>query len=253
MKRQIWLMILALGGIATLQRALEDNTLATPTMLVAVPAGNAAVGHAYFTSFPEAESPISESESWINGGIVGLDWADVRTRPGIAFGVDLPSQYADPTAVLAGTWGSDQQAEGRVTVRKAFSDCCHEVELRLRTTIKPHAITGYEILCSVVVGNPYLEIVRWNGPLNDFTYIGRTQLSCADGDVLKAIAHGDRITVYRNGEKVLEAEDAHFDGGSPGIGFYDTTRRIWTKLGFGTWQDFGFANFSAMDQARIAP
>ncbi len=113
MKRRIWLMILALGCIATLQRALEDNTLATPTMLVAVPAGNAAPGHAYITAFPEAESPISESESWINGGTVGLDWADVRTRPGIAFGVDLPSQYADPTAVLAGTWGRLNFASAR--------------------------------------------------------------------------------------------------------------------------------------------
>jgi hypothetical protein len=220
---------------------------------VTEPEGGGRPGRSYSTSFPKAESPISENESWINGGTVGLDWADVRTRPGIAFGVDLPTQYADPTAVLAGTWGSDQQAEGKITVRKAFSDCCHEVELRLRTTIKPHAITGYEILCSVVVGNPYLEIVRWNGPLNDFTYIGRTKLSCGEGDTLKAVASGNRITVYRNGEKVLESEDDHFSNGSPGIGFYDTTRRIWAKLGFGTWQDFGFVNFSATDEAHVAP
>ena len=253
MKRWTWLMVPALGGVVTLQYALANSTLPAPMVHVTEPEGGGRPGRSYSTSFPKAESPISENESWINGGTVGLDWADVRTRPGIAFGVDLPTQYADPTAVLAGTWGSDQQAEGKITVRKAFSDCCHEVELRLRTTIKPHAITGYEILCSVVVGNPYLEIVRWNGPLNDFTYIGRTKLSCGEGDTLKAVASGNRITVYRNGEKVLESEDDHFSNGSPGIGFYDTTRRIWAKLGFGTWQDFGFVNFSATDEAHVAP
>jgi hypothetical protein len=217
------------------------------------PTGGSPPAGVYFTSFPNAERPISENGAWINGRTVGLDWADVRTGPGIAFGVDLPTQYADPTAALAGSWGSNQQAEGKVTVRKAFSGCCHEVELRLRTTIRPHAITGYEICCSVVIRYPYLAIVRWNGPLNDFTYIGRTELSCGDGDVLKAIVDANKITVYRNGDKVLESEDDHFSDGSPGIGFYDTTRPIWTKLGFGTWQDFGFVNFSAMDQAHIAP
>jgi hypothetical protein len=253
MKRRLWLTIFALSCIAALRSIFQDNTLTTPTMHPIEPTAVASPGRAYFTSFPETERPISQDKLWINGGTVGLDWADVRTSRGLAFGVDLPSQYADPTAVLAGTWDSDQQAEGTVAVRRAFSDCCHEVELRLRTTIRPHAITGYEILCSVVIGNPYLEIVRWNGPLNDFTYLGRAKLNCGDGDVLKAIADGNRITVYRNGDKVLESEDDHFSGGSPGIGFYDTTRRIWAKLGLGTWQDFGFVKFSAMDRMHIAP
>jgi hypothetical protein len=195
MKRRILLTILALSCIATLENTRGEHVLQPPTM------PNPNIGlhlpwRVYHTLFPKAQNPISENESWINGGTVGFDWADVRTKPGIAFGTDLATQYADPTAVLAGTWGSNQEVERKVTVRKAFSDCCHEVELRLRTTIRPHAITGYEVLCSVVVGNPYLEIVRWNGPLNDFTYIGRTKLGCGEGDTLKAIAFGNRISPY---------------------------------------------------------
>src|SRR5271165_6135434 len=54
----------------------------------------------YSTSFILDENPISEQMSWINGKAVGLDWADVRTMRGLAFGVSLPSKYADPTAVL---------------------------------------------------------------------------------------------------------------------------------------------------------
>ncbi len=204
----------------------------------------------YSTSFTSVENPISEGGSWINGKTVGLDWADVRTLPGLAFGVNLPSQYADPTAVVSGDWGPDQQAEGEVRVKTAFSTCCHEVELRLRTTITAHSITGYEILCSVVKNNPYLEIVRWNGPLNDFTYLSRAVSSCSDGDILKAVAIGDTITVYKNGMKILEGTDGNFNGGSPGIGFYDTSHNIWTRLGFSTWQQFGFARFSASDDVR---
>jgi hypothetical protein len=41
--------------------------------------------------------------------------------------------------------------------------------------------------------------------------------------LLKAVAYGNRITVYRNGE-VLESEDDHTEA---------ITRPIWTKLGFG--------------------
>jgi hypothetical protein len=253
MKRPIWLKLLAVSCAVTFPPTVEKNVRLASPVHITEPGSGAPPGGLYVTSFPKAERPISEDKSWINGGAVGLDWANVRTRPGLAFGENLPSRYADPTAVLAGAWDGNQEAEGTVTVGRAFSDCCHEVELRLRTTIRPHAITGYEILCSVVVRNPYLEIVRWNGPISDFTYLGRAKLGCVDGDVLKAIANGNSITVYKNGDKVLQSEDDQFSGGSPGIGFYDTTRPIWTKLGFGTWQDFGFIKFSAMDQSHTQP
>jgi hypothetical protein len=50
------------------------------------------------------------------------------------------------------------------------------------------------------------------------------------------LPHGDRITLHRNGENVLESEDDHFNGGCPGIGFYTIPRRDWTRPDFGAWQ-----------------
>jgi hypothetical protein len=219
------------------------------TSIFAISGAKAAgIGQSYSTSFPASEKPLSERGCWINGKTVGLDWADVETSPGMAFGKDLPTQYADPTAVLSGTWGPDQEAEARIRVEKPMSGCCREVELRLRTTISPHSITGYEIMCSVASTDSYLTIARWNGPLNDFTYIGNAKIGCADGDVLKATILGDRITVYRNSVEVVETKDSQFpSGGSPGIGFWDTTNNIWRKMGFLSWQAFGFSSFSARD------
>ncbi len=210
--------------------------------------GAKSAGHSYSNSFPASEKPLSEGGCWIDGKTVGLDWADVETSGGMAFGKDLPTQYADPTAALTGTWGPNQEAEARIRVEKPLSGCCREVELRLRTTIKPHATTGYEIMCSVASTDPYLNIARWNGPLNNFTYIGKAKIGCADGDVLKAAMVGDTITVYRNSVEVLKTKDSQFPGGgSPGIGFFDTTNNIWRKMGLRSWQAFGFSSFSARD------
>jgi hypothetical protein len=237
MRNRIWPAGLALALLAATEPSVHAQSAA-------------AVTRSYSTSFTNGEYPISEGKRWVNGKTDGLDWADVRTTPGLAFGVSLPSKYADPTAVLGGEWGSDQQAEARVSVKTTFSTCCHEVELRLRTTISPHSITGYEILCSLVGSKPYLNIVRWNGPLNDFSDVSKSDLSCADGDILKAVAFRDSITVYKNGAKVVEGKDSNYTSGSPGIGFYDDSNNIWSRLGFRSWSQFGFSNFSATDDVR---
>ena len=142
-----WAMIFSSAGRASDCRILFDATSGAKA---------AGAGQSYSTSFPASEKPISEGGCWINGKTVGLDWADVQTSRGMAFGKDLPTQYADPTAVLRGTWGPDQEAEAKIRVEKPLSGCCREVELRLRTTIAPHSITGYEIMCSVASTDPYL-------------------------------------------------------------------------------------------------
>jgi hypothetical protein len=208
-------------------------------------ASTASVGqNSYSTNFPLTENPISESGRWTNGGLLGIDWGNVQTVPGQAFGVSLSSTYADPTAVLTGTWGPDQQAQATVKINSSQPSCCHEVELRLRTTISAHSITGYEINCSVSSSNPYLQIVRWNGPLNSFTYVnasGNGAVGCANGDVLKATIAGSTITVYKNGTQILQGTDSTFTSGNPGIGFYDNPDA--------NWNYFGFSSFSASDSA----
>ncbi len=75
-----------------------------------------------------------------------------------------------------------------------------EVELRLNTTITAHSVTGYEISCSVLNHpTPNLTIVRWNGPVNDFTIlIISDNLTCNDGDVLEASNVGGLISAFIN-------------------------------------------------------
>jgi len=207
--------------------------------------------HTYTTKFPLTEDPIFEDGKWANGRKDGLDWANVRTTSGLAFGTEpagrrpAPQEYDDSTALLAGSWRPNQTAQA--TVRTVNSDVKinEEVELRLRSTISPHRATGYEILFRSFQGeDAYCEIVRWNGPLGDFTYVGREKgpkCSVADGSVVKATAIGSVITAYINGVQVVQARDDTYTSGSPGIGFfhYGST---------GANEDYGFTSFTASDQ-----
>lgn len=200
----------------------------------------------YTTNFPNTENPISENGQWINGKDFGVDWANVQTTPDLAFGTPLPSQYGDSTAILTGSWSPDQSAQATIKVVSGSAQCCHEVELRLRTVISAHSITGYEINCSVD-GSKYLQIVRWNGPLGNFDYVTALSTGCKNGDVLRAKIVGDVISVYKNDVLILQGTDSTFKQGAPGIGFYDDQDD--------NWNHFGFFNFTAQNEgsASIPP
>jgi hypothetical protein len=208
-------------------------------------------GHNYTTQFPAAENPISEGGMWTNGGTNGNSWTNIRTTPGLAFGTmpgdaSAPAQFADSTAVLTGSWGADQSVQASVFVTSAPSSSTifEEVELRLRTTITSGSITGYEINCSVSsnAANNYMQIVKWNGALNNFTQLDATATHCVTGDVIKATIVGNTITVFRNGTQVMSFSDTSspFTSGNPGMGFYleGTT---------GVNQQYGFSSLTATD------
>ena len=123
----------------------------------------------YITGFPLNENPIS---SW------QLDKRPDR-RPRLdqrpdSLGLSVWnrirfSDFDDSTAVLAGAWSPDQVVQATVFAQNQPTDpsIYEEVELRLRTTIGPHSITGYEInfSCSANPDNSYAEIVAWNAHL----------------------------------------------------------------------------------------
>jgi hypothetical protein len=218
-------------------------------------------GRTYTTTFPANENPISGDGNWINGGIGGGSslWGNVRTTPGLAFGVSEPTRFGDPTALLAGKWGANQTAEGIVYVGSVPTNCCHEVELRLRTTITSNSIAGYEAYCSVVPNKPYCNIARWNGANGSYWNIVEvTGVYATDGDVLLATATGSNpttITLYKNGTQVAQAVDTGAAGGgfgafgpwtsgNPGIGFYNTKDNNWSY--------FGFRSFTASDTITVA-
>jgi hypothetical protein len=200
---------------------------------------------AYATRFPLSENPVSENGNWECGKTTGLDWADITTFPGHAYGLESGvTGYDDSTALLTGAWGPNQTAEATVYNAHPNDKLWEEVELRLRSALSPHVATGYEILFSCRRSKlAYQDIVRWDGPLNKFTYLSHkvgAEFGVADGDVVKATMVGNLITVYKNGVVMAQAKDGTFATGRPGMGFF-------LSGGTGTNRDYGFTSFSATD------
>lgn len=212
------------------------------------PSGSPSTGmpRTYATSFPLTENPISENGNWINGGTVGLDWTNVQTTTGLAFGTESGSGgYDDSTAVVGGSWGANQMAQATAHTVNQNDNLYEEVELRLRTTITAHSITGYEINFRCTSNTTqYVQIVRWNGPLGSFTYVNTAVgPGLHDGDLVKATILGSTITAYINGTMVVQGTDSTYPSGNPGVGFF---------LGGalpsgGANSDYGFTNFTATD------
>ncbi len=188
----------------------------------------------YTTNFPLRENPISENNSWSNGKAHGIDWQNVRTRPGFAFftkpNVD---NYDDSTAILKGTWGPNQWVRAVVRIPNPDTQYAMELEIRLRSSLSAHSSTGYEILGGT-------GIVRWNGPRGDFTILQDEGPygELHDGDVFEASIVANVITVYINGVQVNRAVDSTFWTGNPGMGFFTRNPNP---------PRFGFSSFTASD------
>ena len=137
----------------------------------------------------------------------------------------------------------------QATVHIVNSDSAQfeEVELLLRRSLSAHSATGYEINFSVKPGNPYTQIVRWNGALGDWTLLNATGIGVNDGDVVSVAIVNNLITAYINGTNVLQATDGTYTTGSPGMGFYLQTG----SSNFDS--DFGFTSFMATDGSVPEP
>jgi len=200
----------------------------------------------YATNFPLSENPVSERGNWECGKTVGLDWADIATTPGRAFGLESGlTGYDDSTALLTGTWGPNQTVQATVFTANQNDKLWEEVELRLRSSLSAHSATGYEILfkCSKTK-KAYSDIVRWEGPLSKFTYLSHkdgAEYGVANGDVVKATMVGNVITVYKNGVQMAQLTDGTYATGQPGMGFF-------LQGGTGVNRDYGFTSFSATDE-----
>jgi len=221
-------------------------------MLLALCPVTEAVARTYTTYFPSTENPISEGGNWINGKAVGVDWADISTTPGLAVGLESGSTgYDDATALLTGTWGPNQTAMATVYATNRVSGGVYEeVEIRLRSALSAHSCTGYEVLFSLRPDSScYVQIVRWNGALNDFTYVaatGGSEYILHTGDTVMGAITNDTITAYINGTRVLEGTDSTYATGSPGMG-------IFLQGATGVNHDYGFTSFTATDEMGVVP
>jgi hypothetical protein len=195
-------------------------------------------GASFSTNFNSTENPISASGQWINGKVVGLDWNNAQSVPGEAYGAAFATGYDDDIAVLNITFTANQYAQGTVHRLPGYSPGVnHEIELLLRFQITANNARGYEVLWAHQ-GN--MAIVRWNGPLGNYTPLVDNLVigQAVDGDVLRAEITGSVIKVYKNGSLVATSpSDTTWTTGQPGIGF-------WPKPG-ATLKSYGWKNFQA--------
>ena len=175
----------------------------------------------------------------------------MRTTSGLAYGTQSGSNgYDDSTAILAGNWGPNQDVSATVhSVNQQTGNVFEEVELRLRTSISAHSITGYEVNFRCTHdGSQYTQVVRWNGKLGSFTEIdGRTGPGIYNGDTVRATIAGNTISVYINGSVIFTVTDSTYGTGSPGLGFF-------LQGGSSNLDsDFGFTTYTASDGQGTAP
>ena len=209
----------------------------------------------YATQFDGVENPLSEGGRWSNNG---LAWTHIRKDGGISYGTQTgietgDARYADSYAVLSG-FPSDQEAWGEAYIAKPNPACNQEIEILLRWSSSPNCTTGYECFARCTNDDSsYLQVVRWNGPLANFTYL--VDLHGADyglknGDILKASVIGSLITLSVNGIEKARVVDDTYQTGSPGIGIFLQCNN---GQGIGTNRDFGFTAFSAKGIGRKGP
>ncbi len=96
----------------------------------------------YSTRFQLNEDPISEGGKWINGARDGIDWYNVITKNGVAYGAVSKGDYTDPTALLTGAWGKNQTVKAKVFSRNQTEKYYQEVEIRLRSTLTRASLHG---------------------------------------------------------------------------------------------------------------
>lgn len=212
-------------------------------------AATSARAQSYSTSFDGSEFPLSEGGAWHHQG---LDWTRVRKQGGIAYGTQTGFDgYGDSYAYLSG-FPPDQRGAG-VIQRTPGSSGIHEVEILLRWNDSAHSATGYECLLSYDAS--YAQIVRWNGPLGDFTYIGWAPVAPmpASGDVFSAEIVGDHIVAYYNGAPIMEAHDATWTSGNPGVGFYYQSTGSLSDVAFTSYSAVGLAGSSVEPLASATP
>ena len=193
----------------------------------------------YSTHFQLDEDPISEGGKWSNGAKDGIDWYNVVTKNGVAYGAVSKGAYTDPTALLTGDWGRNQTVKAKVFGRNQTEKYYQEVEIRLRSTLTRQRCTGYEVFWRCLkTQNAYAEIVRWNGKVGDWTSLQKhtgPQYGVKDGDAVEATIVGNVIKGYVNGVEVISATDDTYHAGSPGMGF---------NFGVGESSvDFGFSYY----------
>lgn len=204
----------------------------------------------YFTNFSTTENPVDEGGRWLNGLREGASWNDCQVSSGrlCATHTELSTPpFDDCNACINPAfrqYNPNQFARGTVFRTPGYT-AGHEILLFVRKKISSGSAPGYEVYWTTN-GGGVVNLVRWNGPLNNFTgplAFAATSLP-SSGDVLRVEIIGTVITVSVNGAApIITYDDAgasQLNTGNPGIGNnpFDPTS---TFFDFG-WDDFTCGN-----------
>lgn len=195
--------------------------------------GEVGRGPSYSTSFPFDELPLSEGGAWSHAG---KSWTVIQTENGNAHGTQTGQGGYDDSYAYLSDFPPDQQA--CAVIHQGSPVGYQEVEILLRWSDSENSAQGYE--CFIHHGGQYAKIVRWNGPYGDFTTIADVGDVAAprDGDMIRATAIGNIITLYLNDQMLAQAVDSTYPTGNPGMGFFKD------KDG-GANTEFGFESYTA--------
>ncbi len=210
----------------------------------------------FFTTFAVDENPISEGGAWQH---LATAWQQVRTQGGhagptvnSAGGASSGPPFDDSYAHLSG-FAADQEVE--VTIYKGDATA-GEAEILLRVTDTASSVRCYELLYNI---QGSAEIVRWNGPLNDFeenpagTTVYPSPPGAVNGDKLRGRIVGNVIEFWFVPSTGPQAGVPHLlatlddqssrrvTSGQPGMAFF---QRANSGEPAGSL-DYGFADYAA--------
>jgi hypothetical protein len=183
-----------------------------------------------------------EDGLWRQGGTHGLEWTDIVTSGGEAYGTQdglASPEFNDSVACRAAGQYPPNQYVRAVVQKDPGITGIQEIELYVRCTIGPHRINGYEMLWAH--DGAYSGVVRWDraspfgaGYGDGFVGVatgpsGFTPL--VTGDVVEMYIEGVDITVLVNGVVFMTADitEAEAEGGvstvvymtgQPGFGMF---------------------------------
>jgi hypothetical protein len=175
----------------------------------------------FSTSFSTSESPISEGGAWTHNA--SNPWQKIQTTGANAIAAAYTEVFDDAYAYLTNWSGNNYEIIASVYWPGGRAG---EVELLLRVSDSASQVKAYECLYNVAGS---WQIVRWNGPLGDYTVIhqgGSVPGSGRDGNQIRATVVGSTITMYWRASPsdswatLGSVNDSVLTSGKPGIAIY---------------------------------
>jgi hypothetical protein len=219
----------------------------------------------FSTSFPappNPENPISEGGVWLHTPNSWTNLATITTGVNHCVGTQSGSSGHDDDsyAYLSSSKFNHSNYQVTATIYRdptgSYTGGNSEVELHLRMSDDASNARVYECTFGFDNSNAgYNDIVRWNGPLDNFTFLNQQNTAPnaapATGDQIRATISGSTITTYINyavanggnglWTQLAQVTDSTYTTGQPGIGMwfllaFGNTIADRPKFGFSYWE-----------------